>query len=322
MTASPKAITPDIVSMETYPSLSRLVQRQIELAPIHAPFLARRYGSADARELRLCNELALDIERLSTGEYDEFLRGYDFICDIQKAEELYFRRHKAYRLTRFQDAIDQVYNNKPYMQSYMRGLLVTQAHWANHTASLRFYRDRFLATLPVGGDLLEIGPGHGLLLARAVQHAKAASVTGWDLSKASLEETATALGRLGVPADAYRLEERNLFDPGTAGPRFDGVVFSEVLEHLEEPERAIRGIYSVMRPNARLYVNVPINSPAPDHIFLLRSPEEAVDFLTRHGFEIVEVGAFPATNYSIEAARRHALTISVCIIARKPADAA
>ena len=95
------------------------------------------------------------------------------------------------------------------------------------------------------------------------------------------------------------------------------MVLSEVLEHLEEPVKALAAIRHVMRPNGRLYINVPINSPAPDHIFLLRSPEEAVAFVEQQGFRVERTGFFPATNYSLDAARRHQLTVSVCLIAVK-----
>lgn len=300
-------------------ALAELTRRLLAQSPRHESFLKRRFQGVASEELALCDAIAAQIGRLAGDEYGEFLKGYDFICDIQKDEEIYFRRNKAYRLKTFEDAFAQVYSNKPYMQSYMRGLLMTQVLWSNHTASMGFYLREFLGRQTAPYDLLEIGPGHGLLMARALADANAHSVTGWDLSDASLAETRTALEKLGVTRP-YKLEKRNLFDAGPEAAAFDAVVFSEVLEHLEEPERALAGIRAVMRPGARLYINVPINSPAPDHLFLLRSPEEAVEFTRSCGFEIERTGFYPATNYTLEAARKHALTVSVCIVATRPAS--
>ncbi len=297
-----------------YPNLQKMVTRQLELTPQHEPFFIRRFGQATADDLASCDSLAHEIALLSGSKYDEFLLSYDFICKIQRDEEIYFRRNKSYRLKNFQEAIDTVYSNRPYMQQYMRGLLVTQVYWSNHTASIGFYAKDFLGGNPAGYELLEIGPGHGLLLARAISDQRAGRVTGWDLSQASLSETREALAALGLK-DGFALEERNLFDaPKDAS--FDAVVFSEVLEHLEEPERALKAIRKVVRPGGRLFVNVPINSPAPDHIFLLKSPEEAVAFVEQFGFKVERTGFFPATNYTLEQSRKHALTISVCLIAR------
>jgi 2-polyprenyl-3-methyl-5-hydroxy-6-metoxy-1,4-benzoquinol methylase len=300
-----------------FQALGSLVARQSQATPRHVPFFVRRFSGAAEAELRLCDGVAQQIVLLAGDDIESFAQAYDFICDIQKREEIYFRRHGAYRLQTVQAAIDEVYSNRPYMQSYMRGLLMTQVFWSNHTCSLQFYLDEFLKRNRADYDLLEIGPGHGLLFSRAASDPRARSVRGWDLSPASVTEAHEALRRLGVTRP-YQLEVRNLFDAAALGPSFDAVVFSEVLEHLEEPERALLAIRSILRPGGRLYVNVPINSPAPDHLFLLRSPEEAVEFVRAQGFGIERTGFFPATNYSLEAARKHALTVSVCIVATRP----
>lgn len=304
-------------SFGSYRALGTLVAQQSAVSPRHVPFFLRRFGSASDEALRLCDSLAGQIIGLAGDDLQEFFLGYDFICDIQKHEEIYFRRNNAYRLKTVAEAIAEVYGNRPYMQKYMRGLLMTQVFWSNHAASMQFYLDEFLARNRDGYDLLEIGPGHGLLFSRAATDPRARSVTGWDLSAASVSEAKEALTRLGVSRD-YKLEVRNLFDSSHAEGVFDAVVFSEVLEHLEEPGKAIDAIRCIMRPGGRVYINVPINSPAPDHLFLLKSTEEAVAFIEERGFEIERTGFFPATNYSLEAARKHALTISVCIVAKKP----
>jgi len=306
-----------IESFGAHASLASLVVKQIEASPRHMSFFSRRFSAADDLELRLCDSLARQIYCLAGDEIDAFVNGYDFICDIQTREEIYFRRHNEYRLRTVADAVEEVYGNRVYMQNYMRGLLMTQVFWSNHTAAMGFYINEMLARNAPHYSLLEIGPGHGLLFSRAVADRRAGSVLGWDLSPASILESQEALHKLGIERP-YKLEVRDLFESGYVGSGFDAVVFSEVLEHLEQPGRALEAIRALMRPRGRLFVNVPVNSPAPDHLFLLRSPEEAVSFVRQHGFEIERTGLFPATNYSLEAARKHALTISVCIIAVKP----
>jgi 2-polyprenyl-3-methyl-5-hydroxy-6-metoxy-1,4-benzoquinol methylase len=296
-------------------NLDKIVERCLELYPNHKIFLTRRFEEVDTAERARCERLADDITKLAGTRIDDFLLGYEFICKIQKDEELYFRRHNDYRLNNFEEAFEHVYSNKPYMLNYMRGLLVSQIFWSNHTKSIGFYEDRFLKTLSSNAQLLEIGPGHGLLLARAIEALDQGCVVGWDISQASLEDTKSALDALGTTKD-YSLRERNLYQSGDE--KFDAVVFSEVLEHLEEPEAAMRAILQFTKPDGCVYINVPINSPAPDHLFLLRSPEEAVDFVESCGFRVIDSAFFPATNYTMEQARKHKLTVSVCLVA-KPA---
>jgi len=303
-------------SFGRYDALGSLVARQTNASPRHSSFFSRRFGAAGETELQLCDDLAGQIYRLADEDIDAFVRGYDFICDIQTREEIHFRRHNRYRLNTVAEAVTEVYGNRGYMQSYMRGLLMTQVFWSNHTASMAFFANEMLAGNTKNYSLLEIGPGHGLLFSRAAADPRAGALLGWDLSPASIAQAREALHKLGIERP-FELEVRNLFESGYTGPGFDAVVFSEVLEHMEQPGRALDAIRALMRPRARLYINVPVNSPAPDHLFLLRSPEEAVSFVEQHGFTIERTGFYPATNYTLEAARRHSLTISVCMIAVK-----
>jgi 2-polyprenyl-3-methyl-5-hydroxy-6-metoxy-1,4-benzoquinol methylase len=195
----------------------------------------------------------------------------------------------------------------------MNGLLISQVWWENHTRVIDYYCREFLPQNKDGYAHLEIGPGHGLLLYSAAQDSRASTVTAWDLSDASLAATRDALTRLTVPREV-RLEKRNLFDAPTGEQRFDSIVLSEVCEHLEDPESALTKLRDHLAPRGRLFVNVPVNSPAPDHIYLLRTPEEAADMVRSSGYDIVEQRFFPVTGHSEERARKNQLTISCVIV--------
>lgn len=300
------------MNVDTGPKVTKIIEALLAKYPKHEQFVGRRFQGLSGAEMETCEALADQILKLAALDLETFIDGYEFICQIQKEEELYFRRNNSYRLISFQEALDQIYSNSEYMAAYMRGLLLTQLLWTNHTQSIDFYTRRFLRNLPDGTELLEIGPGHGLLLARAVQAVGHGRVTGWDVSESSLSHTRSAMASLGV-TNGFTLEARNLFD--RQEKTFDAVVFSEVLEHLEDPKGALSAIRGLIRPGGRLFLNVPINSPAPDHIFLLRSPEETFELVEGQGFSILEPGCFPATNYTLEQAARHKLTVSVALIA-------
>src|SRR5271163_4483983 len=132
-------------SFGVHRSLGRLVAGQSMASPRHIPFLSRRFTSCSEGELRLCDSIAQQIIQLAGHEIDAYFAGYDFICEIQKREEIYFRRHNSYRLKSVSEAISEVYGNRPYMQNYMRGLLMTQVFWSNHSASIDFFLNDFLA---------------------------------------------------------------------------------------------------------------------------------------------------------------------------------
>jgi 2-polyprenyl-3-methyl-5-hydroxy-6-metoxy-1,4-benzoquinol methylase len=124
---------------------------------------------------------------------------------------------------------------------------------------------------------------------------------------------------LGARGKSPSLVLQDLYAVNDNIAKFDCITFSEVLEHLEDPKGALVKLRSLLKPTGRLFINVPINSPAPDHLYLLRSPEEATDAIQNAGFEIERAEFYPMTNHTLEQARRHNLTISACMIGRPPA---
>ncbi|HPE32189.1 MAG TPA: class I SAM-dependent methyltransferase [Parvularculaceae bacterium] len=297
-----------------YESLSRLAARQIELAPEQEKFFRKRLGDLSERELQAMNELGGHIEKLIAGRADEFLQDYVWLCAEQLEEELYFRRNNSYRLKTFAEAYEQVYSNKEYMTRYMNGLLMTQLWWKNHFDVIDYYRNAFLATNPKGYRHLEIGPGHGLFIYFAAADSNAGSVNGWDISEASIASTREALQVLGLKT-LPKLQLQNLFEEPQG--EFDSIVFSEVLEHMETPREALEVIQGLLAPKGRLFLNMPINSPAPDHLFNVESPEALASFVEGAGLKIVDKSYFPATNQTLELALKKKLTISCAFIAER-----
>jgi 2-polyprenyl-3-methyl-5-hydroxy-6-metoxy-1,4-benzoquinol methylase len=290
------------------PSVKRLLDVQLQVWPEHLKFLTTRFAASDLpaaeRVAGLILKLADDPKVLATD--------YRWLCERLYEEELHLRRTGSYRLSRFEDAVREVYANREFMSRYMNGLLISQLWWENHTRVMDYYAGEFLGSSREGSAHLEIGPGHGLLLYMAAMSGRAGTITGWDLSDASLDATREALTRLATPREV-RLVKRDLFDAPDA-ERFDTIVLSEVCEHLEYPQAALRGIRRHLAPGGRLFVNVPVNSPAPDHIYLLRTPEEAVEMVRSSGYDILDQKFFPMTGHSEAKARKNQLTISCVVV--------
>jgi 2-polyprenyl-3-methyl-5-hydroxy-6-metoxy-1,4-benzoquinol methylase len=294
-----------------YHNLGRILDLQLVVSPQHEKFLRRRLQSLGPGEAELLDGIAGHILNICGDGLPQFAEDYSWLCEQQLEEELFFRRNNRYRLSSFAEAYDQVYSNKHYMTRYMNGLLFTQLWWSNHTRVIEFYHSHFLAAHPEGYSHLEIGPGHGLFLYLAAADRRAGSVTGWDISEASLALTAEALSKLGLER-APQLKVQDFFKNPTG--QFDSIVFSEVLEHMEHPRQALETIRPLLSDRGRLFLNMPINSPAPDHIFNVETPEDLDRFLKDAGYNVVESAYYPATNHTLETARRKKLTISCAFI--------
>lgn len=88
---------------------------------------------------------------------------------------------------------------------------------------------------------------------------------------------------------------------------------------MEKPADSLAVLRSLLAPQGGLFLNMPINSPAPDHLFNCDTPETLEQFVVDAGYRIVDRAFFPATNQTLEAARKKKLTIS-CVFVAKRAD--
>lgn len=302
------------LDLEIYPSLLALVSRQLEVFPDHRAFLQKRFSTATFDDLQFSEEMAEKILRIAGTNLTQICRDYKWMSEMMLEEELHFRRTGRYRLSTFEDANIEVYSNHEFMTRYMNGLLASQIWWRNHTEVLHFFRDRFVKTSLEGLSHVDIGPGHGLFLHLAVSSSRYGSAQGWDVSQSSLDGTRLALDALGS-GESIELKKVDFL----AAPRakFQSIVFSEVLEHLEEPRKALASLYNLLADDGRLFINAPVNSPAPDHLYLFRTPEEIVEMVENAGFKVVETLFAPCTGASVERARKLNLTISTAIIAAR-----
>src|ERR1700722_5358380 len=96
----------------------------------------------------------------------------------------------------------------------MNGLLVSDVLWNNHCRGLQNFAEVFLNSLPEGAQLLEIGPGHGLLLHLASQNPKIGSLTAYDVSQKSVDMAGKALKALR-PAKPGRVVLKKILDDST-----------------------------------------------------------------------------------------------------------
>jgi len=275
-----------------------------------------RFSADDAGRRDRDEQVTALALRLIGKELDKFCLDYRWMCEAFNDEELFFRRTGSYRLKTFAEANAQIYSNQSYMSRYVNGILMSQILWANHAAALDLFRTRYLPSLPERFDHLEVGPGHGLFLVFATTQTRCGTVTAWDVSPTSIAATAMALEKLDTRG-RVDLVHQDILNPSSQLREFDSAIISEVLEHLERPDVALRTLYSSLRPGGSIFINVPINSPAPDHIFLWTGPDEVIDLINSTGFSVRETHLLPMTGYKLEKALKWRLSISCVILAER-----
>jgi protein-L-isoaspartate O-methyltransferase len=304
-----------LARLRNRPSLLTIVISVVELWPDHSKFVSRSIASHSDEDLNILEEYATDILRLIGEDLPRYIYHYKWMCTAFTKEAMYFLRSGEYRCKTFAEADAQVYSNRPFMTKYMDGLLVSQALWSNHAKCAIYFKRKFLSRLKSGARYLEIGPGHGLFLAQAARIPGVSEVVAWDVSPESVKQARGAIETMGVSRPIH-ISQRNVMTASESPKCFDAIVISEVLEHMEDPHAALRALRSIIALDGELLVNVPVNSPAPDHIYLLHSPAEAQKLVESTGFTVIDQVPYPMTGYTLGEAAEQRASVSCMLIAR------
>lgn len=142
-----------------------------------------------------------------------------------------------------------------------------------------------------GRHLLEIGCGLGYdaieFLRRGVK------VTATDLTSANVELAARHLELEGLKAEEIRVA--SVLELPFADKSFDAVYMNGVLQHIAEPEPAVREIHRVLRPGGRMILSHHYRRPSLFHLLSRLSSGNVIS---------IEGEAPPVTHFFAEAELR------------------
>ncbi|MCR4591435.1 MAG: class I SAM-dependent methyltransferase [Lachnospiraceae bacterium] len=246
----------------------------------------------------------------------EIADAYNLIVEDMATETKYFIENGKYRYSSFEEAEKLVYENRDYMTKYMVGLGLSVYLWPNHIKTFHWFRD--IMKNMSGENYLEIGPGHGRYFCEAVNQSGFSVYDAIDVSEASVIQTSEYVKDYLDPdkQKKCRIFRQNAYDY-EPGKQYDLIVIAEVLEHLEKPAEMLEKLHSLGRENSYLYVTVPVNAPAIDHIYLFRTIEEVEDIVSKAGFEITDRLYAPGGDMKLERAIKRNNTILVGLLAKK-----
>ena len=301
--------------MRIGPRTLAVVKAALAAWPEHTKYLSKSFRQRSPEMLEATEAAAAAIRKLMDGEDRRFGEDYHWTCDRLRDEEIFFHREGRYRLSTFAEAEAEVYSDTDYMRRYMSGLLLTQVLWYNHVATLEMFLGRVLGAATEPFDYLEVGPGHGLMTYLAAASPFSRTLEAWDVSAVSLKQTRAALDLLGV-TKSVTLVETDILRAPPSERRFNLVVISEVLEHLETPVAALKFLRAATVDDGRIYINVPINSPSPDHLYLFSSPQDVVDLVVGSGLRVERIELFATQGRAIESALANRISVSAGVIAR------
>ncbi len=246
-------------------------------------------------------------------DMDFITDAYLFINNMVMEETYYFARHGNYRNSTFEEVNKIVYDNPEYMEKYMMGLSISDYIWINHIKMLRYFEEnnRILS----GRRYLEIGPGFGQYLVKALTNCDFLEYHACDISETSVRRSNQYL-RYRKLAQSCQVEKKDFYQYET-NFKFDCIVMGEVLEHVERPQEMLEKIYDLLDETGKAFVTTVINAPAVDHIFLFRSIDEVLDMAKKIGFSIFDYMYATEGDIPLEKAVKRKQAINIAMILDK-----
>lgn len=297
------------------PKVTSLLSKIAEQMPLHKNFLEQSLAKITDDEINnfelyldFCARQNLDIPYLATC--------YSTIVEDTINEQIYFRKNKTYRHNSFQSVAKDVYFNNDYMARYMYGLAITGYFWPNHLDMYRFFEK----TLPRNhsGRYVEIGPGHGNYMMRAMENSSYQSFTGIDISQTSIDMTDDILKSfLPKEKQKYDLKCIDFLEFDLPHETYDAIVMGEVLEHVEHPDIFLKRIHDIASDDAYIFITTCANAPAVDHIYLYKSPKDVEDQIRDCGLDIVHPLILPYEGKTIEQCEKLMLSVNVAYVLKK-----
>lgn len=146
------------------------------------------------------------------------------------------------------------------------------------------------------GKLLAVGVGTGYEIKLAQEGLPGWEIEAYDMSAAAIATSRDLLTYFGLSDKPlthgyFPLTEQTA--PDKVRGRYDKIVFCELLEHLENPEQALRIAGECLAPEGRVFATMAINIAQEDHVFLYTSPEQCRQQVRRAGLTILEEEVIP-----------------------------
>lgn len=216
--------------------------------------------------------------------------------EMVELQALYARTGR-YPHTAFAEVQTSVYAQPDRMRLHLEALALAQFLWIDQWERFAFY-SRWIGQ-QASRQHLEIGPGHGLYLAKAVRRLGPAgcAFTAVDVSPASL---ATARAMAG-PDVSFVAADFLEWQPPT---RFDSLTMGEVLEHVEDPPAFLAKARECLQTGAQAFVSAPLHAPMPDHIFPFADVPALRQLLYSAGFRIRDEHACAVDALPLDLAHR------------------
>lgn len=241
------------------------------------------FGAVWEREFDVVMNAVFDSE----SRIESAIDGYAEFCTDAVRSQIFFEKFRRYRSSSYAEASERYYHNADFMfRSYLPGMIISHWVWPHHHRMLHYFRSLIAEMRDNISSFAEVGTGCGMYSKELLSLVPEAKGYGYDISKHALDFTLSVVRAFGFE-ERYEIRQRDILEEPLPEP-VDLVLNQEVLEHLEDPQTFINGLFAMTKPGGHAYIAAAVNAGHVDHIYLYRSPDEIAQQLVAAGYEILE----------------------------------
>ena len=239
------------------------------------------------------------------------------MCAMMMRCQIEFMKTGSYTIQEHSQAFEETYSNKEKMTSYMIGLAISQFLWETHYEIFKSFERATEQYCPTVDSYLEIGPGHGLYLHKAMKHLRPGTrVKVIDISPASIAITKSIMTHFHPERDSISYCTDDILKHDTK-ERFGFIVMGEVLEHINVPQPVLVKLNKLLEADGRAFVSTAINSPAVDHVYHFKTVDDVRVMIRSAGLEIENELVLPVEDLPMEEIVEKKITINYCAVLKR-----
>jgi 2-polyprenyl-3-methyl-5-hydroxy-6-metoxy-1,4-benzoquinol methylase len=302
------------------PNFDKIIQLTVARSPFQKKKLEQHLARMDARFFARAEEFAANyIGYLDSQDIplDYAVKAYLDMCSSMMKCQIEFMKTGTYRTTDHDQAFTEVYSSPERMKSYMIALAISQFLWQTHYRIYEAFEDTISVAANTVGAYLEIGPGHGLYLHKAIQYLPAtAAVHAVDISPVSIAITRSIINHFHPALTNATFWTGDILAYNTP-LLYDFITMGEVLEHVNEPERLLARLAQLLSETGTAFVTTSINSPAIDHVYHFKTVADVREMIGAAGLVISNEQILPVEDLPMAEIVDRKITINYSAVLRR-----
>lgn len=247
---------------------------------------------------------------------EEAVNAYLQLCRGMITSQVEFMKTGRYPVKLSSTAYESVYSNPKRMTAHMIGLALSQYLWETHYSIFKFFGHAIQNRRERIRSYLEIGPGHGLFLDKAIScFSGSVKLSVVDISLTSIQITKSIVEYFRPDAQVhYHQGDMLQLD---LGEQFDFVTMGEVIEHVNLPCELLKKFRELLAPGGSGFISTCVNCPSIDHVYHFKDVSAVRDMFEECGLATEQEAVLPVEDLPMPEIVKKKITINYCAVVRR-----